>query len=145
MTQETKEKLTQEIFAKCEEYGWAGTTEANSVFKVAFQISLKYAEKVEEKDKAYNELGVKFDKEVERWQERDADELEKRRMVEADLDFLSLAGNDRVQSELEKAGFTNVKVTGSGSERQAIGLWPHETRTHNSLPEQVGKIRKQNS
>lgn len=33
--------------------------------------------------KKYNDLGVKFDKELERWQERDADELNKRKALEA--------------------------------------------------------------
>lgn len=45
----------------------------------------EYAEKLEEKDKAYNELGVKFDKEIERWQERDADELEKLLALQTEL------------------------------------------------------------
>lgn len=35
--------------------------------------------------KSYNDLGVKFDKELERWQERDADELNKRKILEAEL------------------------------------------------------------
>lgn len=48
----------------------------------------KFKRLVEEKDKAYNELGVKFDKEVERWQERDANEIEKRRVLESEIERL---------------------------------------------------------
>lgn len=34
-----------------------------------------------------------------------------------------IATNNRVKEELEKYGFTNVHVTGSGKERTASGTW----------------------
>jgi hypothetical protein len=47
-----------------------------------------------------------------------------------------MAGNDAIAAKFHGVGFTDVAVTGTGSTRDAIGTWPHETREV-ALPTQV--------
>jgi septation ring formation regulator EzrA len=49
----------------------------------------------------YNDLGVKFDKETERWQERDSDELDKRKDLESQISLLRESLNG-AKSQLDK-------------------------------------------
>ncbi len=51
----------------------------------------------------------------------------------------SLAGNDTIRNKLTDAGFTNVLVTGSGSNRRATGTWNGPTRAV-ELPKQVTRV-----
>lgn len=52
-----------------------------------------------------------------------------------------IASNNYLKRELEKAGFTNVEVTGSGTQRNATGVWSRETMEA-ALPKQVTEIKK---
>lgn len=45
----------------------------------------KASKELQEARQQYNDLGVKFDKQLERWQIRDADELSKRKTLESEL------------------------------------------------------------
>jgi hypothetical protein len=48
----------------------------------------------------------------------------------------SWADNETVADRIRKAGFTEVKVTGSGRTREATGLWPLPDAAAD-LPDQV--------
>ena len=50
--------------------------------------------------------------------------------------FESWASNNRVAVEVEKAGFSDVDVTGSGKTRIGMATWPNETRTV-PLPDRI--------
>ncbi len=53
--------------------------------------------------------------------------------------FESMAGNDIIKQKLVDAGFTDVKVAGDGSERQAVGTWAHDDATA-EMPSQIVKV-----
>jgi hypothetical protein len=48
----------------------------------------------------------------------------------------SWAGNEAVADYIRKAGFAQVRVTGSGRKREAIGLWPLPDATAD-VPDEV--------
>ncbi len=50
-----------------------------------------------------------------------------------------MAGNETIAAKFREVGFTEVVVTGNGSARQAIGVWPHDTREVD-LPSQVVSV-----
>jgi hypothetical protein len=52
----------------------------------------------------------------------------------------SWAGNETIADKLREAGFAEVKVTGSGSERMAEALWPKENATAEMPPQITGVI-----
>ncbi|WKZ60800.1 MAG: hypothetical protein QY309_04800 [Cyclobacteriaceae bacterium] len=54
----------------------------------------------------------------------------------------SIASNEIVAKEFIKIGFTNVRVTGSGQNREASGTWTGATQEVNTIPKQVTNIRK---
>lgn len=56
------------------------------------------------------------------------------------LSFLeSVASNEVIRQKLIAAGFANVVVLGSGSERTATGIWPKESIAAD-IPTQIKKI-----
>ncbi len=68
--------------------------------------------------------------------------LEKDRIYQAEIElgfFESAASNSMISGKLEDAGFTEVTVSGSGSDRTAKGRWAGETRNV-ELPDQVKRI-----
>jgi hypothetical protein len=48
-------------------------------------------------------------------------------------------GNDAIASKLEKAGFAEVAVAGSGGTRVAEAVWPGEDAT-SEMPPQVSEV-----
>jgi hypothetical protein len=50
-----------------------------------------------------------------------------------------LASNELIASKLTAAGFTEVRVSGSGGRRQAEALWPNADRSA-ELPAQIAEI-----
>ncbi len=57
--------------------------------------------------------------------------------------FEQLADNDMIKRKLEEAGFSSVRVWGSGSVRYASGEWHRENATA-ELPSQLHQIVKDN-
>jgi hypothetical protein len=53
--------------------------------------------------------------------------------------FERFAGNDLIIARLRDAGFTDVKVSGEGTTREAEGIWGQNTTTA-PLPPQVAGI-----
>jgi hypothetical protein len=56
--------------------------------------------------------------------------------------FSRFASNRMVAARLEKAGFTNVQVEGSGGVRLAIGYWPNDDTTAEKPIEIVDIVEK---
>lgn len=52
------------------------------------------------------------------------------------------ATNEMIAQKLREAGFTNVDVRGTGSERNASGVWTKETQTITDLPKQITSIQE---
>jgi len=52
-----------------------------------------------------------------------------------------LAGNEVIAGKLKDAGFKFVQVTGSGSQRNATGVWAKASQRA-PLPSQVKKVNK---
>jgi hypothetical protein len=50
-----------------------------------------------------------------------------------------LASNELIASKLAAAGFTEVRVSGSGGRRQAEAVWPNADRS-GELPPQIAEI-----
>jgi hypothetical protein len=50
-----------------------------------------------------------------------------------------LASNELIASKLTAAGFTEVRVSGSGGRRQAEALWPNADRSA-ELPAQIAEV-----
>ena len=66
----------------------------------------------------------------------------RRYWAEITLGFIErLAGNDRVAHEISKAGFTEVRVRGTGRRREATALWPLEDLTA-EVPARISDIRE---
>ena len=53
----------------------------------------------------------------------------------------SFASNADIATRLIKSGFTNVNVTGSGSERVAHGTWVGEDTTAD-MPSQITEVKE---
>lgn len=53
--------------------------------------------------------------------------------------FEGWASNELIASKLAAAGFTEVRVTGSGGRRQAEALWPNADRS-GEMPAQIAEI-----
>lgn len=62
-----------------------GQTEINKELAVDLEEA---RQRIKELEEQYNALGVKFDKELERWQERDAKVMEENRKLKAELEKL---------------------------------------------------------
>ena len=58
-----------------------------------------------------------------------------------DLGWKSWAPNSTVLSELSKAGFKDIHVTGEGATRTATGTWPGKTQTV-TLPPEVKTVER---
>jgi hypothetical protein len=53
--------------------------------------------------------------------------------------FERFASNDMIAGRLRNAGFTEVRVTGSGATRFAEALWPNADATA-EMPEQIASV-----
>lgn len=53
--------------------------------------------------------------------------------------FEKMAGNVTIANKLHDAGFADVQVTGSGSERTAVATWPHADVTA-EMPDQIKSV-----
>lgn len=56
--------------------------------------------------------------------------------------FQQIASNAMVEDEFKKVGFTDVLVTGTGKQRNAVGRWPKEDVTNAPIPAQVTEIKE---
>lgn len=52
------------------------------------------------------------------------------------------ASNTDIVNEFMKAGFSEVVVTGSGRQRQAVGRWPKDSISNAPIPKQVTNIKE---
>lgn len=57
------------------------------------------------------------------------------------LNFIErIASNETIEKKFKDAGFVNVKVTGDGKNRVAIGEWPTKDSTAD-LPDQITSVK----
>jgi hypothetical protein len=55
--------------------------------------------------------------------------------------FERFASNEMIEGRLREYGFADVKVTGSGSTREATASWPNEDATA-EMPSQITAVRE---
>jgi len=69
-------------------------------------------------------------------------EKDKRYRARITLGFVQrFATNEMVAGKFQEVGFTDVVVTGSGRERHATGLWPHQDATA-EIPNEIDHIHE---